>query len=37
MENTEKEQPELVGTLHVVDALKAVNRALAETAKEEHS
>jgi CIC family chloride channel protein len=35
--NGEKEQPELVGTLHVVDALKAVNRALAETAKEEHS
>ncbi len=30
-------EPELVGTLHVVDALKTLNRALAETAKEEHS
>lgn len=33
----EEEEPELLGTLHVVDALKAVNRALAETAREEHS
>ncbi len=30
-------EPELVGTLHVVDALKTLNRALAETAREEHS
>lgn len=33
----EDEGPELVGALHVVDALKSLNRALAETAREEHS
>ncbi len=33
----EEEEPELLGTIHHVDALKAVNRALAETAREEHS
>ncbi len=35
--NGEEEEPELLGTLHAVDALKALNRALAETAREEHS
>ena len=29
--------PELLGALFYVDALKAYNRALAETAAEEHS
>jgi chloride channel protein, CIC family len=33
----EGEPPELWGSLHHVDALKAFNRALAETAAEEHS
>lgn len=29
--------PELIGTLYLVDALRSYNRALAETAQEEHS
>ena len=29
--------PELLGVLHQVDALKAYNKALADTAAEEHS
>ena len=33
----EDRPPELLGVLHHVDALKAYNRALAATAKEEHS
>ena len=33
----EDRNPELLGVLHHVDALKAYNRALAATAKEEHS
>ncbi len=33
----EGEAPELWGSLHQVDALKAFNRKLAETAREEHS
>jgi len=31
------EPPEILGTLHHIDALRAYNRALAETAAEEHS
>jgi CIC family chloride channel protein len=33
----EGEGPELLGAVHHVDALKAYNKALAETAAEEHS
>ena len=33
----EGEAPELLGTLHHVDALRAYNRALADTAAEEHA
>ncbi len=29
--------PELVGTVYLIDALRAYNHALAETAREEHS
>lgn len=35
--NGEDEAPSLIGALFHVDALKAYNRALAETAREEHS
>lgn len=32
-----EDTPQLVGTLHLSDALKTLNRALADTAREEHS